>query len=291
MVGLDGYLKKYFADNADSLYFRDERDKDKVINELRDRFSISGDLIVNTKTGQAVEPSVFEGVVYSVATPYLGVRGKGKYVPLFVDGRSTETKAAHKDAVEKLVDNFLDRKGYAFRYEHLGDFTIRQSIKNAIASKFLYEGKGDDGEVVFRKFEQGMFSQEFSANEVIDGYAKPFLDKKRTDEKQAALKSQGTLEEQPVVYSKKILPKHDPASYQREFERRALFKHGLPSKDAATLQVRRMVEDYAKQGIEKLNSYNPRVDLGELSKYSTPRESWSIEVENKSGYWMPNEML
>lgn len=291
MAALEAYLNKFFNDNADTLRFESEEGKKKVIKEMERRFTMSGESIVNANTGALVEQSVFESVVYSLSSPHLSVRGKGKYVPLFADTRTPEQRAKHKAEVEKLVDFYLEAKGYAFRFEHLGDFTIRQSIKNAISANFLYEGIGTDGEVVLRKYRDGMLSKEFDPNEVIDSYAKPFTDHSRTIEKQKRLKQDGKHDLKPITYTKKTLPKYNQEQIAKEYERRALFKHGLPGKHAATLNQLKMIEGYTNDGIARVNSFNPAEELKDLARYNTPRESWDIEPENKSGYFLPSENL
>lgn len=307
-------LNRIFAEQADIFRFTSEEGKNKVIREIERRFEDRGSIVVSSVNGATI-PN-FENILFAVAQPYLSIRSQGKYVPQFADLRDEKAKEIQQEDTKRVIDFFLDKMGIAFKGEHLEDFTYRSLVKNKIAEGFLYTGTGEDGEIRFRRFEQGMFSQDFEPADVINHFASPFIDQKRTQVKQlenvsiiesALLKKYGypsraqlphdkvklfedDFNEElkaPVAFTKKRLPEVDQDEYRREFSKRIAFKLGIEKLEAITMQQKQRVDYYVNERMENLNSL-PEVRNDNILRFE---EKLTIPTQNNIGVTLPLEML
>jgi hypothetical protein len=313
------YIKKIFESQPDVYQFRIEEDKEKVIAELSRRYELRGNTVVNSKTGGEIEPDLLEAALFNASSPFLRVLGRGKYVPKFIDNRNTDAKLKQKSEVEKVVNFLFEKNGYVFKNEHLGDTTLRDIARASIAENFLFEAGTGDGDLVFRKFSNGIFStKQFTPEEIINHYTNGLIDHHRTNEKKSELlseikakeaakmgysnfaaipkdyqekfnaKAMDAFKASQKVYTKKVLPRQEEQEVKEEFKRRAIFKTGLPSEEAATLSQRKAIDSYQAA---KMNDINSLPSVQGIKEYQTPVEQWEINTENKTGYSMPPDML
>lgn len=316
-------VNELFAKNMSSFVFRNEDDKQRVIKELSAKFDFYGNEFVHSKNGAAIPEDTFVQQLYAVSKPYLKALSSGSYVPKYADTRTATQREAHTKETLKILDELLQRMGFVFKYEHLGDSTFRNLVRAKIAGEYLFEGSDPDGKVVMRKHFQGMFSAPISPIKIIEHYAAGYLDMNATRTRQAeilqevearVMKQQGftskgeipkgrlndfsdsvqsELQNYRTLFDKKRLPAADESEYRQEFTRRAMFRLGLRTEEEATLQQRQILSVEASDQMEKLNSL-PNIAgevIENLKNIKLPTEPWGFSSLNESGVKLPLELL
>lgn len=316
------FIDKIIEKHSDVLVFRNDSEREKWINDLNGLYQALDDkTIITRKNRQSVDFATVEQDALQRAKPGLKARTTSKYLPKFVDPRTSEQRLKQSQDVAKLVDFYFEKMGIAFKNEHLGDMQIRGELKDFIAKNFLYEAGDLSGTIVFRKHHQGMFGPPFNPVDLINQLAAPYIDhKKKADnefkiEKQLQAKildrmglssvsqlsaAQRTrfddeLKEvkanELLSYTTKKLPVANRDEYREEFQLRALHKTGLTDSRFANHNERMNIESMTQQGLQNLEN----IPNFEIPGY-TGRPKFSPwdgleNVTNDTGYFLGPEDL
>lgn len=315
-------LASVIEENATLFQFRNPDDIENVFRDFALDFDIVGDQVVFKKNGGRVDQASLLAQLRAASKPFLRVHSIGDYVPLYADQRSPEAKELHAQEVGKLVDWIFDKHGLKFRGERVEDFTLKNIVRSRISRDLLFEAD-ENNEVTFRRFDNGLFSNRFSIDEVIHHYADPYLDADATTKAKERIQSEleapilkkygvthrdqidkrkadfynadlnGALKEYKTPVTKKVLPAQPSDEIAREFSRRFLFRRGNMDEKELDLRQRSTLSEEVKTRMEGLNSlpnYHSQT-INDLRNYKPPAESWGFKVENSGSAKIPADQL
>jgi hypothetical protein len=302
-------LKKLSEGNTDILNWQNGGQTEWE-NVVRSTFELMPNgLIISKKSRQQVSEADFNTMALSLARPHLRIRSIGRYIPAVLDTRSSEQKREAAAAVEKVTEAYFQKLGYVFKLEHLGDLSVRESVRAEIAQRFIYEAGDSEGRLVFRQNSDGFLSKPITPEELFNKLCSEYLDHKRTAHKEIEMKRAAyakilaangldehklqpkqrtqidsevkeALEQDRQHYTKKRLPFQGDLT--PELERRALFSQGIPDKRLASLQELRNIDAFVRGGLDAVNDIKP---LNYKAPNGPEWESWSglASLDNKEG--------
>jgi hypothetical protein len=318
---MNSFISKVLDVNSDVLIFKNDNARVEFIAKLEQKYSSVDDTIITTKNRQTIDYKTAEQDALQLARPFLKAMSTSRYLPKFVDKRNSEQRIRQAQDIGKVVDHFLDKLGYAFQLEHLGDTTVRQEIRGFIERNYLYEAGSADGQLVFRKHFQGMFGPPISPVDLIKKISTQYLDHERTsanesqlerDLEDKILKKFGVSEraelndkqrqiftqemtdakaKELVSYTTKKLPVKQPDEYREEFKLRALHKAGLIDERFADGHTRMNIDGSVKASMESLNGLPEFTIPGFTGKIN--HEPWEGlgDVDNNQGYYLTADHL
>lgn len=319
LTKLEQLIKSVVSGNPDVLIFKSDDQRNAWIKEIEKTFTTSGDEILAIRNRVQVTPKAFEDNIIQLARPFTLNASNAKYLPSIIDKRTKEERLIAVRDTEKVIDFYLEKLGFVFKGEHLGDSSIRSQVKGVISANYMYEGSGPDGEIVLRRSHLGMFGKAVSPVEVIKAVAERFLDERRTYSAQTkitrarrdkALDNLGYLgpdkltqaqtarleseiselkEEDLVSYTTKRLPVKDKDSYRTELRLRALHQRGEPDESKLSLHELNWVKAYVDNGLAALDDLpDVRIQPKEIEWQSWPGLA---DVTNDKGIFLSPERM
>lgn len=309
---MEKLLEDFYNKHADVLVFR-SGGKEAWMDKLKQSYELLGSTIKNRKTNEATTQSQFEEVALKFAKENLSVKSTSKYIPDIIDTRTEEQMTKHAELVEKVVTDFFDRFGYAFKGEIVGHTDLRKSVAAEISQHYLFESDSAN-ELVFRRHINGAFGPTIKPKELLDKLVGPYLDSKATFLKQNEIKAaieekarkgypdkmsdrqfqlfqddvRTLMEQSSKAFTSKALPVLPEEAYRREFEKQAMFSLGATSKKELTLDQLRNIENFPNQKLAELYA----LPTLRTKVIDPPKELWAgyESVENKNGkYLMPTQ--